>query len=352
MKKNIKDLTQEDTVLLLERLGQKPYRARQLNDWIYRKLAASFVEMTDLPAALRETLAASACLGSLHLLREQTSRDGTRKFLFQLLDGETIESVLIPGSTGPGRYTLCISSQVGCAAGCAFCVTGKLGLIRNLKASEIVEQVIAVRRSVETGEGPDSPSVTNIVLMGMGEPLHNFSEVRKALLTLTERMGFSKRRITLSTSGIVPGIEKLAVNGPLVNLAVSLNATSDDVRSRIMPVNRKYPLKALLKACRRFPLPPGRRITFEYVLMAGLNDSREDALRLVRLLRGIPSKINLIPCNPAAACAELQPPSQQALTSFMDTLRKAGMTVIVRKSMGADIAAACGQLKAAYKDMG
>ncbi|UCD34382.1 MAG: 23S rRNA (adenine(2503)-C(2))-methyltransferase RlmN [Nitrospiraceae bacterium] len=348
MKTNIKELSQEETVLFLERLGQKPYRTRQLTDWIYKKLAASFDEMTDLPGDLRAELASAAYLSRLNLLNEQTSRDGTRKFLFQLQDGETIESVLIPGTRGPGRYTLCISSQVGCAARCRFCVTGRLGLIRNLKAVEIVDQVIAVRRSVERGDGPEAPSVTNIVLMGMGEPLHNFTEVRRALVILTGLMGFSKRRITLSTSGIATGIEKLARVGPLVNLAVSLNATTDKVRSRIMPVNRKYPLRVLMKACRDFPLPPGRRITFEYVLLGGVNDTREDALRLVRLLKGIKSKVNLIPCNPAGADAEFQAPSEQALLTFQDILRQAGMTVIVRKSMGADIAAACGQLKAAY----
>jgi len=236
-------------------------------------------------------------------LKRQISKDRTEKFLFGLEDGETIESVLIPDTD---RLTLCISSQVGCAMGCKFCLTGKIGLKRNLKAYEIVDQVISVVRvlSLESGlrpmgvVSPGQRKITNIVLMGMGEPLANFSEVVESLWRMTEFMGFSKRRITLSTAGVVPKILKLSGIAPKVNLAVSLNATTDEVRNKLMPLNKKYPIKNLLDACKKFPLEPGRKITFEYVIFDGVNDSPDDARRLVRLLKGIRCKVNLIPFNP------------------------------------------------------
>jgi 23S rRNA (adenine2503-C2)-methyltransferase len=356
MKTNLKQLTKEDLHHFIEKLGQKPYRARQIANWIYKKYAASFDEMTDLSKAFREKLNRTSFIGNLNLLQTQVSKDGAKKFLFELQDGETIESVLIPNTKGKERFTLCISSQAGCALGCRFCMTGRLGLKRNLKNYEIVDQVIAVSRGTEI----HAPTITNIVFMGMGEPLNNFNEVVLAIAKMTDLMGFSKRKITVSTAGIVHGIYKLADTGMDVNLAVSLNATTDEMRNQIMPVNKKYPLKKLIAACREFPLPPQRRITFEYIMLNGINDSIEDASRLVKLLKGIKSKVNLIPFNPvsqdigrntarrAPALALNKSPDKKML-EFQKILKKAGITAIIRKSMGADISAACGQLKAAYK---
>ena len=341
MKIYLKQLTGEEMLLFMDKLGQKPYRAGQLSQWLYKKMARSFDEMSDLPVTFREELSKASLVSSVSIVREQTSADGTRKFLFQLQDGETIESVLIPNSRGKDSFTLCISSQAGCAVGCAFCMTGRLGLKRNLQAHEIIDQVVAVERLVEEKPGA---SITNIVFMGMGEPLHNFTQVRRALLRFTGIMGFSRRRITVSTSGIVPGIQRLAKEGPVVNLAISLNATTDEIRNTLMPVNRKYPLKKLLEACRDFPLAPNRRITFEYVMLNGVNDSDEDAHRLAKLLKGIKSKVNLIPFNPTANASQFSPPPESRITEFQDILRKSPLTVLIRKSMGADISAACGQL--------
>jgi 23S rRNA (adenine2503-C2)-methyltransferase len=368
MKTNLKQLSKQDLFLFMEQTGQKKFRTDQIISWIYNKLATSIDEMTDLSRAFREELNKIAVISNLTLLQRLVSKDGTQKFLFELEDGETIESVLIPNNRGERRFTLCISSQVGCAVGCKFCMTGRLGLKRNLKAYEIVDQVIAVKRLLvqkpesctrppsikgvpaksikQTGEQPE---ITNIVFMGMGEPFNNFNEVSQALLKLTDLVGFSRRRITVSTAGIVPGIRKFAAIEPLVNLAVSLNATTDEVRNRIMPINRKYPIKELIMACREFPLPPTRRITFEYVMLDSINDSDEDANRLVKLLKGIRSKINLIPHNPLNNAGELRPPSENRVLVFKSILKKAGITAVIRKSMGSDISAACGQLKAAYQ---
>jgi 23S rRNA (adenine2503-C2)-methyltransferase len=245
--------------------------------------------------------------------------------------------------------------------GCKFCETGKLGLIRNLKTHEIIDQVLSVQRylkktslSSETASSPHVDNnnagrqIANIVFMGMGEPLNNFREVMTSLSIITDLMGFSKRKVTLSTSGLVPGIRMFPDNGPLVNLAISLNATTDKTRNAIMPINKKYPIQSLLQACREFPLPLNRQITFEYVILGGINDSSDDALRLVRLLKGIRSKVNLIPFNPPDSSSEFIKPDENKVLEFHDLLSKAGMTVIVRKSSGDDISAACGQLRASY----
>ena len=281
---------------MLAELGCKPYRAGQLFAWIYSRGAQSFDEMTDIAKAERMLLGSRFSVKSLDLLRQELSSDGTRKFLFGLEDGHTVESVLIPEED---RQTLCISSQVGCAQACRFCITGGGGFQRNLKAYEIADQVVIVEKFLAGGKkySPETRRITNLVLMGMGEPLANFDEVVKALAIITgeQGLGFSTRRVTLSTAGLVPEIEKLGRSGIKVNLAVSLNATTDEVRDRIMPVNKRYPIKELLAACRHYPLEPRRRITFEYVMLSTVNDSPEDALRLARLLRGIKAKINLIP---------------------------------------------------------
>lgn len=342
MRVNLKEMSEEEFVLFIEGLGQKPYRARQIIHWLYKRSATSFEEMTDLTKEFREELNKRAFISELKPLSILTSKDGTKKFLFELIDGETIEGVLIPDSD---RNTLCISSQVGCKRACKFCVTGRLGLKRNLKAFEIVDQVIMVKKLCK------DTRITNIVLMGMGEPLDNPQEVIEALNRIIRYMGFSKRRITLSTSGVIPEIKRLVESGPDVNLAISLNATTDEVRNMLMPINREYPLNKLLEVCRRLPIAPRRRITFEYVLIDGINDSREDAERLVRLLKGIRAKVNLIPFNPVHnkyLQMRFKRPSEETILDFQRVLINAGITAIIRKSKGEDIEAACGQLRAGY----
>jgi len=340
MSKNIdlKSLSKEETYLFATEHGLPKYRADQLLHWIYERYVVSLQEITEFSKALRSELAQAAYISNLMLTSRQRSQDSTEKFLFSLEDGQTIESVLIPAED---RLTLCISSQAGCAMGCSFCLTGDIGLIRNLKAHEIVDQVISVNRLIAPGR------ITNIVLMGMGEPLANFDEVVEALWRITGLMGISKRRITLSTSGLVPKMLELPQKAPDVNLAVSLNATTDEVRSRIMPINKTYPTRLLLDACRRYPLQPRRRITFEYVLINGVNDTRADAQRLVKMLRGIPSKVNLIPYNPHEQSSMKRPPEETVL-AFQKVIADSNITVLVRESKGQDILAACGQLKARY----
>jgi 23S rRNA (adenine2503-C2)-methyltransferase len=348
MKTDLKELSEEELSFFIKSLGQKPYRARQIINWIYKKHALSFDEMTNLPKGLREELKSSAFISVLTLIHRESSKDGTEKFLFELADGERVESVLIPESD---RLTLCISSQAGCAMGCRFCRTGKFGLKRSLKAHEIVDQVTGVMRIL--AEKKTNKNITNIVMMGMGEPLDNLDEVISALWRFTGLMNFSRRKITLSTAGIVPKLTELAKKGPPVNLAISLNATTDAVRSRIMPVNRRYPLSELINACRNFPLPPRRRITFEYVLLEGINDTDEDAFRLVRLLKGIRAKVNLIPYNAvdnknAVNRTQFGKPADDSILRFQSILLKEGLTAIIRKSKGKDIGAACGQLMAEH----
>ena len=315
------------------------YRAGQLLHWIYERFVLSLQEITEFSKALRSELAQVAYISNLGLADRQRSKDGTEKFLFSLEDGHAIESVLIPDKD---RLTLCISSQVGCAMGCGFCLTGIAGLVRNLKAHEIIDQIISVNRLIAPRR------ITNIVLMGMGEPLANFDEVVEALWRITGLMGISKRRITLSTSGIVPRMLELTAKAPDVNLAISLNATTEEVRSRIMPINRTYSIKELLDACRRYPLKPRRRITFEYVLIGGVNDTRADAKRLVNMLKGIPCKVNLIPYNPHDQ-SNMKRPSQETVLEFQKVVADGNVTVLIRESKGQDILAACGQLRGKQK---
>ncbi|TAN40621.1 MAG: 23S rRNA (adenine(2503)-C(2))-methyltransferase RlmN [Nitrospirae bacterium] len=338
MKTNLKTLSASGFAAYIAEAGLPQYRAKQLLHWIYEKHAASIQDITELSKELRNRLSEKAYIGNLSIIDRRTSKDGTEKFLFGLEDGESIESVLIPDED---RLTLCISSQVGCAMGCRFCLTGTMGLKRNLAPYEITDQIINVSRAVKP------KVITNIVLMGMGEPLANFDNVCEALQRMADLMKISPRRITLSTSGLAPKILELPKKGPRVNLAISLNATTDAVRDYIMPVNKTYPIRNLLDACRRFPLQQRRRITFEYVLLKGVNDSVEDAHRLVKLLKGVPSKVNLIPFNTFAGC-EFESPPEKTVRSFQEVLAAANLTVLVRKSKGQDILAACGQLKAKY----
>ncbi len=343
----------------LAHLGEKPYRARQLFRWLHQKGAASLEEMTDLPRELRARLAERFALHTLTRAEEHRSSDGTIKWKWRTVDGRFIESVYMPhvgndGEEGEGpapknreRRTLCVSTQVGCAVGCTFCMTGTMGLSRNLGPGEIADQVHrANRRLVELGEGRGPRPLTNLVFMGMGEPLHNFESLKLALelLLCEDGPNFSHRHVTVSTSGLVPQLRRLGEETG-VKLAVSLNATTDAQRDALMPVNRRYPLAELLAACRAFPMKQGRRITFEYVLLGGVNDSDEDAARLARLLRDIPAKVNLIPynANPGLGFAA---PAPDRVEAFRDLLVQRHVTAVVRKNRGQDIAAACGQLAA------
>jgi len=313
--------------------GKERFRATQLFKWIYQRDAVTFGEMSNLSKSLREELDELAYISNLAPTTVEVGNDGTRKYLFTLEDGESVESVLIPDE---GRNTLCISSQVGCAMACEFCLTGTFRLSRNLTTAEIINQVCAARRDAE---------IRNIVFMGMGEPLHNLANVVRAIQILLDGNGlqFSNRRVTVSTCGLVPEMAELG-RQVTVNLAVSLNATTDELRDRIMPVNRRYPLKELLAACRQFPLPSRRKITIEYVLIGGVNDSLEDARRLLRLTSDIPNKVNLIPFNEHEGCC-FKAPTRSAIDAFHKYLIDRNVTVITRDSRGSDISAACGQLK-------
>ena len=336
---DIKSLTFDSLVEFLSAFGKEKFRARQIIRWIYGRGVTSFAEMTDLSKDLREQLAEKAYISDWTPEVTETSSDGTKKYLFRLADGQTVESVRIPMEND--RSTVCISTQVGCAMQCAFCLTGTFGLSRNLETAEIVNQVCAVAK-----DGP----VNNIVLMGMGEPLHNLDNVVDALkiLYLDDGMGFGTRKVTLSTCGLVPEMLELAKRIP-VNLAVSLNATTDEVRDRLMPVNRRYPLKELMAACRAYPLKPHQRITFEYILIRGVNDSLDDAKRLVKLLHGIKAKVNLIPFNEHAG-SDFKAPTPAEIEAFQTYLLDRNIVAIRRASKGQDISAACGQLKGRLDD--
>ena len=318
-------------------LGAPRYHGRQIFHWIYARGVTDFAAMTDLPRTLRDDLARHLTIGTLTLDTKQQSTDGTTKFLFRLNDGRHIESVFIPDTPA---QTFCISTQVGCAMKCAFCLTGKMGLIRNLSAGEIAAQVRILAH--ETGL---AASAFNIVLMGMGEPLHNYDATMKALRIVgdAQGLGVPAKRITLSTVGVLPGLEKLALEPDMPNLAISLHATTTAQRDELVPINRKYALEELIEACRHFPVAKRRRITFEYVLLDGVNDTPEDARRLVRLLNGIKAKVNLLPLN-AAPGIPFERPSDERVNAFAKILADRGVTVSVRRSRGRDIRAACGQL--------
>jgi 23S rRNA (adenine2503-C2)-methyltransferase len=321
----------------LESKGTKRFHARQLYRWIYRRGVTDCDLMTDLARTSRAQFRTEFTISTPQVVSDETSVDGTRKFVLELSDRRRIESVFIPDTPS---MTFCISTQVGCAMSCGFCLTGKMGLVRNLTAGEIAGQVRVLAAATGLLDSP-----FNIVLMGMGEPLHNYDNTMKALRILHAEHGLamSPRRITLSTVGIVPGLERLAREPLMPNLAISLHATTDEQRTRLVPPNRKYPLAAIIDTCRQFPLKNRSRITFEYVLLAGVNDSPEDARRLVKLLSGIKAKVNLIPLNPAAGIP-FERPSDERVDRFAQILADRFVTVSVRKSRGRDIRAACGQL--------
>jgi len=364
-KTDLKNLTLPALEQFLKGKGKERFRATQIFKWIFQKDARSFEEMTNISKELRNELADTTCISNLEPEAVEQGSDGTRKYLFNLADGHAVEAVLIPIE---GRNTLCISSQVGCAMACEFCLTGTFKLTRNLTTAEIVNQIMAVKRDLrhnppalpagttaaaaalddgdDTEEEMSPADIRNIVMMGMGEPLHNLDNVIPAIQIMIDGNGLqlSNRRVTVSTCGLVPEMERLGREVPNVNLAVSLNATTDELRDRIMPVNRRYPLKELLRACREFPLPGRRKVTFEYVMLGGINDSLEDAKRLLKLISDIPNKVNLIPFNEHEGC-DFKAPTQAAIDAFHKYLIDRHVTVITRDSRGSDISAACGQLK-------
>jgi len=317
--------------------GLERFRARQAFAWIYRRGITDIEAMTDLPRDLRASLTADFIVNAPQIASRERSTDGTEKFLLRLTDGRHIESVFIPDTPA---MTFCISTQVGCAMACAFCLTGKMGLVRNLTAGEIAGQVRVLAGALDLRD-----KAFNIVLMGMGEPLHNYDAVMKAMRILCDEHGFAlpPRRVTLSTVGLLPALERLGREPLMPNLAISLHAPTDAQRGELVPINRKYGVADIIAACKRFPVRKRSRITFEYVLLAGVNDSADDARRLARLLTGVKAKVNLIPLN-AAAGIPFERPSDTAVDQFARILAERDVTVSVRKSRGRDIRAACGQL--------
>jgi 23S rRNA (adenine2503-C2)-methyltransferase len=376
---DLRTLSFADLAELVSRLGERPFRAKQLFRWLHHKGAATFDEMTDLARPFRERLSAETQLTTLHAEQVQVSIDGTRKYKFRTWDNRFIESVYMPDEAGDAfdpdaddediaeaqaavtsgrgnakparvRRTLCVSTQVGCAMGCGFCLTATMGLVRNLTAGEIADQVYRVNadlRAINRGEMDAQRPLTNLVYMGMGEPLHNYAQVKQSLELLLHQDGanFSHRHVTVSTSGLVPNILRLGEETQ-VKLAVSLNATTDEQRAKLMPVDKKWNIAALLDACKKFPMKHGRRITFEYVLLRGVNDTAEDATRLAGLLAGMPVKINLIPYNenPGLGFGD---PGVERVQAFRRSLERNGFAAMVRKNRGRDISAACGQLAVA-----
>jgi 23S rRNA (adenine2503-C2)-methyltransferase len=322
-------------------MGESRYRGRQLATWMYRKGIFDLERMSDLPRELREQLVERAFIALPEIERVTPSTDGSRKLVFKLDDGGRVSAVLMPDDD---RMTLCLSTQVGCGYECAFCLTGTMGLDRNLTEGEILGQLLAANALI-SGEA----RVTHIVFMGMGEPLANLKSVVRAIRIMIDPrlgLGYSPRRITVSTVGLVAGIDRLAKEDLKINLAISLHAATDEVRSRLMPVNRSFDLEALMAAVRRYPLAPRQRVFFEYVLLDGVNDGDEDARRLVKLLRGVRAKVNLIPFNDWPGAPFARPPLPRIL-AFQSLLLASGITTTVRWSKGEDIGAACGQLREA-----
>lgn len=342
-KRDLKNLSINELHSLAFSFRKEKYRVSQILRWLYKNGVDSIDKMSNLPKDFRQKLAENLFISQLNILKVEESKDGTKKFLFGLKDGERIESVLIPEKK---RLTLCISSQVGCAMGCKFCLTGKMGLKRNLTLSEILNQILMVKENLD-----HKAQITNIVIMGMGEPLDNYENIINALeiMLSQDAFNFSSRKVTISTVGLIPELERLAKENIRFRLAISLNATTEEIRSYLMPINKHHPLSEILNICRRFPLRPRERITFEYVLLEGENDSPSDAKRLVELLNGIPSKLNLIPLNEAQEIP-FKRPSEKRIREFQKILLERNLTAIVRASKGSDISAACGQLQGKYRD--
>lgn len=337
-KADIKSMSKEELGLRFKEMGLEPYRARQVFKWLYSKLARSFDDMTDIPENLRSKLKNSFHLTRLTAIDSKRSRlDGTTKYLFKLEDGNTLEAVFLPEDT---RATICLSSQIGCKYACSFCASAPFGFVRNLKVSEILDQVIHVEIS------NPGRKVTNLVFMGIGEPMDNYANVLKAIRTLNDPEAFNigARKITISTCGIIPGIERLKSEGIQVELSVSLHSAKDDVRSKLVPINKKYPIDELMAACADYTEATGRVITFEYVLMKGENASKDDARALVTLLKGKKCKVNVISYNNISAAGYVQP-SRRDVMDFMGILKAGSINATKRKSKGEDIDAGCGQLR-------
>jgi 23S rRNA (adenine2503-C2)-methyltransferase len=334
---DLAEFTRAETEAALATLGVPAFHGRQIFHWIHARGVTDFSGMTDLSRSLRDTLAGSFAVNTPALERVDSSTDGTTKFLLRLGDGRHIESVYIPDTPA---QTFCISTQVGCAMACAFCLTGKMGLIRNLTAGEIAGQVRVLAH--HTGL---ATSTFNIVLMGMGEPLHNYDATIKALRMLADEHGLAvhPKRVTLSTVGLLPALDRLKTEPVMPNLAISLHATTDESRSALVPLNKRYDIEALMEACRQFPLNRRSRITFEYVLLADVNDTADDARRLARLLNGLRAKVNLLPLNEAPGIP-FRRPNDDRVNAFAKILADRDVRVSVRKSRGRDIRAACGQL--------
>ena len=340
-KTDLRGMPLAELTAAVQALGEPAYRAKQLYTWIHKRYARSFADMTDLAKSLRAKLEEGFQLGSLSKDLEQRSVDGTIKYRWKTADGELIESVYMPSED---RKTLCVSTQVGCAMGCKFCMTATLGLKRNLTAGEICDQVYAVNASLRAEGAAEERPLSNLVFMGMGEPLHNFENLKVALglLQSDEGCNFSHRHITVSTVGLVPMIERFGQETN-VKLAISLNATTDEQRGAVMPVNKKWPIAALIEACKKFPLKQGRRITFEYVLLKDVNDTDDDAKRLAALLQDVPAKVNLIPYNDNPGLG-FHSVGEARAEAFREVLAGRNVFAAIRKNRGRDIAAACGQL--------
>ncbi|MCD6098466.1 23S rRNA (adenine(2503)-C(2))-methyltransferase RlmN [bacterium] len=341
MKENLLGLTREEIERFVVSLGQKPFRGRQIMKWIYGKGVFDFDVMTDISVPLRDNLKEVACIEGIELAERVSSPDGSVKYAFRLSDGNIIESVLIFDAS---RVTVCLSSQVGCPLGCLFCATGKVGFVRNLTSGEIVDQIIQIKKDIP------GKRVTNLVFMGMGEPLLNYDNLVRALRVITSEFGLSigARHINVSTVGIPDRIRALADEGFRVKLAISLNATTNETRSRLMPINEKHPIEELLSAASYFARKSKRWVTFEYVLIRGINDSVEDASRLAGLIEDIPSKVNLIPYNPIEG-VDLSRPSLEVVERFQRVLLDNHITATIRFSKGTAISAACGQLSGRLK---
>lgn len=345
------DLTSTQIQELVTSLGEPVYRARQLQSGIYQGLARSFAEMTDLPKAFRQRLADKFRLHCLSPLLEVTGRDNTVKTLFALLDGQTIESTLMryPAGKGKARYTVCLSTQVGCPIGCPFCATGQQGFTRNLTPGEIIDQVLYFAHHLRD-QNPDAEhTITNLVFMGMGEPLANYESLWQAIemLNSPEGFGLGARNMVISTAGLVPQIKRLSREKLQVGLAVSLHASDDALRSKLVPVNQRYPLRELISACREYYEATGRRVSFEYILFEGINDSLHQARSLAQLLRGLNCHVNLIPAN-RTANQDFRPPIKSTVLAFQRELKRRHINCTLRQRKGIDIDAGCGQLRSRF----
>lgn len=346
MKPSFFDLTFDELKALLTEKGFSPFGATQIYDWVYKKWVHNPNDWSNVSKAAKEFFLENYDFDLLKIVWNGLSKDGTRKFLVKMLDGQTVEAVAIPARD---RLTLCLSSQVGCAVGCTFCHTATQGLKRHLKVNEVVGQYLAVQKWLFDNVDGDE-KLTNIVYMGQGEPLHNYENMKKATqIFMHERgLGLGQRRITLSTSGLVPAIEKLAIDFPTVNIAISLHSARNDVRTELMPINKVYDLQRLFAAIKQIPLKAHRRITYEYLLADGMNDTMEDVVALAELLNPKESKINLIPFNEFPG-SKYKRPSEQKIMWFLDQMIKRGFTCTIRTTKGSDILAACGQLKSEFE---